>query len=141
MSTQNAAQTLTLIAAADLSAKQFYAMKVDSNGQAAVAGAGEVVVGVLQNDPASGQAACVATAGVVRAVAGGSITAGATVAANASGKFVDAAEAKVDTSDAGGAADPVIGSYVFGVALEGASTNDIFRIQVLHAGAVATTAA
>lgn len=133
--------TISAPAAADLSAKQFYAVKIDSNGRAAVAAAGEFAVGILQNKPASGQAATVAYGGTSKAVAGGNITAGMTVAANADGKLVNAAEAVVNTSDAGAASDAVIASNVIGVALTGASAGDVFPVLVLMAGATPTTAA
>lgn len=133
--------TISLPAAADLSASQFLAVKVDSNGRAAVAGAGEFCVGILQNKPGSGQAATVAYAGISKVVAGGNITAGMSVAANASGKLVNAAEAVVDTSNAGSATDAVIASNVLGVALAGGVANDIIPVLVLMAGATPTTAA
>lgn len=141
MSFQCVGTDVSLLAAADLSAKQFYAVKVDSNGKAAVAGAGEHAVGVVQNDPTSGQAATVRIGGVTKAKAGGSITAGDRVAADASGTFVAATLAKVNTSDGGAASDPVIASNVFGVALEGASSGEIFAVLITHSGAVPTTAA
>ena len=56
---------ITLEAAADLSAKQFYAVKVDANGKAAVCAAvTDVPVGILQNKPTSGQAATIVSVGV-----------------------------------------------------------------------------
>lgn len=133
--------TVSVPAAADLTAKQFYAVKVDSNGKAALAGAGEFAIGVLQNKPNSGQAATVAWGGITKAVAGGSITAGATVAVDSNGKLVDATEAVVNTSDTGAAADAVIASNVIGVALAGASSGDVFPVLLSLAGATPKTAA
>ena len=96
---------LSRVAGADLSAAQYKAVKLNSSGAAVLAGAGEFAIGILQNNPASGVAAMIATVGAIsKAKAGGSITAGATVAVNASGLLVDAAEATVNTSDAGAAA-------------------------------------
>jgi hypothetical protein len=51
MSTDNPGIDISLPAADDLSTKQYYAVKVDSSGNAAVAGAGQPAIGVLQNKP------------------------------------------------------------------------------------------
>ncbi|CAB4180606.1 hypothetical protein UFOVP1040_86 [uncultured Caudovirales phage] len=142
MSTQIPFLTITLPAAADLSTKQFYGMKVDSAGRAAVAAAGELCVGVLQNKPdAIDKEATISVLGASKMVAAGSITAGAQVAVDANGKATTATKAAVNTSDGGVAADAVIASNVIGIALTGASANDVFPVLLLHAGAVPTTAA
>lgn len=141
MSFQSNGVDITRLAAADLSAKQYYAAKVDSNGAAALAGAGEFAIGLIQNNPGSGYSTTVRVAGVSKAVAGGSVTAGAKVAADANGKLVAATDAKVNTSDAGAAADAVIASNVIGIALESASANEIFAVLVTLSGASPTTAA
>lgn len=141
MSFQSNGVDITLLAAADLSAKQFFAVKVDSAGKAAVAGAGQTVAGILQNDPASGQAGTVRVLGVSKAEAGGTVAAGDRVAADANGALVAATASTVNTSDAGGASDPVVGSNVIGIALEGASAGEIFAVLITHSGAVPTTAA
>jgi hypothetical protein len=142
MSAQGYGTDITLLAAADLSAKQFYAVKVDSNGKAALAGAGEVAIGVLQNKPGSGQAATIRIAGATKMVASAAVAAGALVAANAAGKSVTATKATTNTSDAGGAADPLVGSHVMGVALTAAGQDlDVHEVLLINAGAVATTAA
>lgn len=134
--------SLSRVAGADLSTKQYLAVKLNSSGKAVVAGAGEFAIGILQNKPLSGAVASIATVGAIsKAIAGGSITAGATVAVDAAGKLVDATEAKVNTADAGAAADAVIGSNVIGVALEGASNGDVFPLLITLSGAAPTTAA
>lgn len=134
--------SLSLVAAADLSAKQYRAVKVDSNGKAAVAGAGEAAIGILQNDPISGQAATVATVGArSKALAGGNITAGNYVAADANGAVVAATLGRVNTSDAGGAVDAVIGSNIIGIALNGGVANDIITVLITLPGVAPTTAA
>lgn len=131
---------MTLVAAADLSAKQYYAVKIDSNGQAALAAAGEPAVGILQNKPIAGQSATVWAFGPrSKAVAGGTIAAGALVASDANGKFVTATTGKTNTSDAGAAADPLIGSNVLGVAVTSAVSGDIFTVVLCGLGAVPTT--
>ena len=78
-------------AAADLSTKQFYAVKMTSTG-INLAGDGERVDGVLQNKPtALGQAAEVETLGLTKAIGADAIAQGASVASDANGKFVTAA--------------------------------------------------
>lgn len=141
MSIEYKVQNLTLVAAADLSAKQYTAVKVDSAGKAAAAGAGEMPIGVLQNNPVAGAAATVAYGGVTKAKAGGSITAGAAVASDANGAVVAATLARTNTSDGGAATDPLIGSNVIGIALAGADSGDIIPVLLTLAGAYPTTAA
>jgi hypothetical protein len=141
MSFENALQSFgTQLAGADLSAKQYYATKLNSSGAVVLAEAGQHCVGILQNKPESGQVASVGFSGVSKAIAGGNIDPGMYVAANADGKLVNAAEAIVDTQ-AGSATDPVIGSNVLGIALSSAVSGDIFAVLLTHSGAVPTTAA
>lgn len=83
-------QMFTGIAAADLSAKQYYAVKIDSNGKVALAGAGESAIGILQNNPAEGQTAAVMLSGETYAVFGGTVAAGANLTPDANGKLVTA---------------------------------------------------
>lgn len=78
----------TLLAASDLSAKQFYAVKVDSSGTLALAGAGENALGILQNDPTSGQAGNLMIVGHSLAIYGGTVTAGQNLMANSSGQLI-----------------------------------------------------
>lgn len=142
MATEQALQSFgNKLAGADLSAKQYYAVKLNSSAQVVVAGAGVHTVGILQNKPESGQPATVGFAGISKAIAGGNIDAGMHVAADSAGKLVNATEAKVDTSDAGAASDPVIGSNVVGIALASAVSGDIFEVLITNSGAVPTTAA
>ena len=112
MSVQGHGIDITLIAGADLSAKQFYAVKLDSNGAAVVAGDGEDAVGILQNKPASGQAATVRVVGISKFVAGGAISLPNRVASDANGKAKAAVAGRTNTSDAGASADALLGSFV-----------------------------
>lgn len=90
MSTQQAPTIINVPAGSDLSAKQYYFMDVVA-GQLSVAGSGTRVAGVLDNNPDSaGKPGALQTAGVAKVLAGGSITSGAGVASNASGKAVAA---------------------------------------------------
>lgn len=77
-----------LLAGADLSAKQYKAVKLASTAGEVVASAAvtDVSVGILQNDPADGEAASIAGAGsITLAVAATAITAGAGLSANTTG--------------------------------------------------------
>lgn len=130
-----------LLAAADLSAKQFLAVKVDNTGKIAVAGAGDHAIGVLQDTPASGEPGCVMLDGVTKMVAGGAITAGDLIAADANGKAKVAVKGRTDTSDAGGAVDALLGSNVLGIALTAAAADgEIITLALGRAGSVPTTA-
>lgn len=141
---ENVTGLLSLIASADLSTKQYYAVKINTDGKIALAAAGECAIGILYSKPnADGVVASVRPLDgrKAKAIAGGSITKGDLLAADANGKLVTATKAKVDTLSTGIAADPVIGSHVLGVALEGASAADIFQFLALPLGAVPTTVA
>ena len=101
-------------AAADLSAKQFFCVKVTAENAVNLAGAGEAVDGVLQNKPTSGQEATVWGVGsTTKAVAGAAVAAGADVTPDANGKLVTAGT----------------GDYILGRALFAASA-DLERISV-----------
>lgn len=79
-------------AAADLSAKQFYAVKLTAARAVNVASTGgEAVYGILQNTPASGEAADVCIFGITKALVGAAgVTAGsACMSEAATGKVVD----------------------------------------------------
>jgi hypothetical protein len=81
-----------------------------------VAGTTEQAIGVLVSKPTTGHAATVAGAGsVVKAVAGGTITAGQLVSSDASGHAVAGASS----------------SYTPGIALEGASSGNLVTVLLL----------
>lgn len=135
----------TLIAGADLSTKRNHLVKISSandatKGRLVLAGAGDLCF-PLTNAPANGDAGSVKWGGIATVICGGAITAGNQLAADASGQAKVAVAARVNTSDAGAAEDPGIGSYVFGVALEDGIQNQIISVLMLNAGLVATTAA
>jgi hypothetical protein len=118
---------ISLVAAADLSAKQYYFIKIDSAGKAALAGAGEFAIGTLSNKPAAGDIANVAVGGVVKAFSAGTIAAGVVIAADAAGK-AKAAVAGATTS-----------SNAIGVTLESSVAGDIVAVLLTHAGGTPTT--
>jgi hypothetical protein len=110
---------VTKIAGADLSAKQFYIVKPDSTAEQVVlaAAATNKLLGVLQNTPKSGEAANVRILGTSKVIAGGSVTDGAWVTSDASGKGV------ATTTDK---------DVVVGMAMEAASSGDIFEVLLVH---------
>lgn len=83
----NAVKTdITLPASGDLSAEQYRGVVIDSNGEAAVAGADAKVAGILQNNPeAQGEASVVQYKGIAQCVADAAIAAGVRVYTDASG--------------------------------------------------------
>jgi hypothetical protein len=106
---------LSFTAAADLSAKQYYAVKINSSGNIALCSvAGEMAVGVLQNKPESGQSGQVRPYGVTLGILGGTVADGAKVGVDASGKFVTH-----------------VGGACVGIALQGGSANEYGEILLL----------
>jgi len=76
-----------LTASADLSAKQYYFVKVSGAGTVTVcAAATDVPVGVLQNAPASGEAAEVCAFGVTKVSSDAAVTAGNHIGTSADGQ-------------------------------------------------------
>lgn len=106
---------LSLPAGANLSEKQFYAVKLNASGAIVLAGAGESGVGVLQDAPAAGEVGTVGVLGIFKAKAGGSITAGNNVTPDGSGLFVNASG-----SDA-----------IWGMAMTSADSGDIFPVLMV----------
>ena len=89
--------TVPGFAAADLSAKQYIAVRLsalNSTNQASDA-TNSGVLGVLQNKPKSGEAATIAYAGVSKIVAGGAITVGDVITFNSSGKAATVASGQM----------------------------------------------
>lgn len=134
---------LFFVAAADLSAKQNFAVKKNGTGsEVALAGAGEMPIGVLQNAPVATAIAIVRVSGVTLMIAGAAVAIGDPVASDAAGKGKPAVKAATNTSDAGGATDALIGSYVLAIALTAAAADtNPFQALITHSGAVPTTAA
>ena len=140
-------EDLLVLAAADLSTKQFYGMDLTNSSGVAkattVSAAGQRCVGFLQNAPASGAVAIVRTITPPRfskAIAGGSVTAADSVAMTSAGKVKTAVKATTDTT-AGDASDALVGSNVCGVAMASASSDESIVILLLAQGAIPTTAA
>lgn len=93
MATEQLVYDLSLQAAADYNttSKQFYAMKVDSNGRACLAGAADAAsIGILQNKPKQYEAAEIRKVGISKAVCGGAVAIGDQVTGDANSKIVKA---------------------------------------------------
>lgn len=82
-----------LVAAADLSAKQYTFVKVDSTGKVAMCTASDFPIGILQNKPTAGQACEIMVAGVSKIVLSGTIAPGVRIKSNATGLAVAGATA------------------------------------------------
>lgn len=139
---------VTMIAGANfVDGDQYKAVEIASGKTVTIANAvGEHVFGVLQSGAtASGDACTVRIFGITKMRAGAAITVPNHVKTNASGKFIAigaAGPAVVNTSDAGAATDPVIGSFVAGQALIAAGADeDVFTGFFNQIGAIPTTAA
>jgi hypothetical protein len=133
---------ILLVAAASLAALQYTFVALNSSGQAAAASAaGQDCVGVLQNAPASGAIAIVRVSGPSLIAASTTISTGARLATTSGGLSKAAVTGKTDTSDAGAAADALIGSFVMGIALSDGAVSTNHRMLVQPMGAIPTTAA
>jgi len=76
-------------AAADLSAKQFYAVKLTANNAVNLANTGgEDIYGILQNTPKSGEAAEVCFAGICQALGNATVAVGQKLMTDTSGKLI-----------------------------------------------------
>ena len=105
-------------ASADLSAKQYHFMVVNSSGLLAAAGAGVAIDGVLQDKPdAANIAGTLGISGVTKVVAAEAITAGDDIAPDAAGKGVVAS---------------TTGDVVAGKALEDASGTGFIFAMLLN---------
>lgn len=109
------ARVRTFVAGADLSAKKYFGVKLDTTvNQVVLAGAGEAEF-VLLNSPKSGEAAeCAMLGGGAMGISGAAIAIGAEVASNAAGKLITA----------------LSGNKVIGIAIEAAAATDqYFEIE------------
>ena len=116
MSQSNNLTEKTLVAGEDLSGKQYYIVQLAADGDVEVGeGATDLIVGVLQNKPQSGEAALYRFGGTSKVIAGGAVTVGAWVTSDSAGKAV------ATTTD---------GDITIGRALEAADDGDIFEVQL-----------
>jgi len=102
-----------LTAGADLSAKQYHFVKMASATTVDVCSAiTDVPIGVLQNDPTSGNTATICIFGVTKVVADGTLAAGNVIGTSADGQ-ADAIVAGTDTT-----------VYVMGQAITAAAASE-----------------
>lgn len=128
-------------AGADLSAKQYYFVKLNASGQVVIyATAGEAAIGVLMNEPAaSGRAAEVALPGsVVPVQAGGSFTAGDRITGDANGKAVALTPPAYVDTQAGSATDPLLGKYMLGWAVTDGASGSLAQVLLVPPSATLT---
>ena len=79
---------LSIPAGADLSAKQYTFVKLSGSTVISAAAATDLPIGVLLNDPTSGETAAVAVSGVIKLKASAAISVGALVGTTATGTGV-----------------------------------------------------
>lgn len=110
----------SFVAGADLSDAQFTFVKMNTTDRTVVAaGNADAAIGVLINDPESGEAATVVTHGRVQVLCGtGGLTAGDTVGVDANGAAVTSA-----TND-----------IIVGVCIDGASAAEYATIDFFRGG-------
>ncbi len=109
----------TLTAAADLSSKQYHIVKLASATTVNVCSAiTDVPIGILQNDPESGEVAEICFLGISKIVADGTIAAGNLIATSADGQ-ADAVAAGTDTT-----------VYPVGQAIGAASAGETFTAYI-----------
>lgn len=132
MSYEIPTEKLTLIAGADLSAKKYYAVKINSDGHIVLAGSGENAVGILQDKPASGYAGAVMTLGVTLAMYGGDVTAGQNLTPDAAGKLVTAgvSDAVIAVALESGADTDIKSVLLITRTSSGANTNSVVAIPI-----------
>ena len=110
--------TISLPAAADLSAKQYYFVAVDTDGKAALTGDDGNPIGVLQNKPTAGQAATICVFGVTKLYIGteSGLGAGYNVGcdSNSAGKVSDTASFRMG----GALEDPTADGDIVSVLLQ-----------------------
>lgn len=88
----------TFTASADLSAKQFYIVKMSGDNTVTVCAAvTDVPIGVLQNTPASGEQAVVRVAGISKVSADATLAAGDIIGSSADGQAQPVAQGSETT--------------------------------------------
>jgi hypothetical protein len=123
MAYDNVTQTISLPAGADLRTHQFKLVEINTSGQIVLAAtAGQRCLGVLQNEPNTGEPADVAVAGISKCVAGGTIDEG------------DLITPQVTT--ASGLATSTAANNVIGRAVTPAASGQLFSLLIRFEGQV-----
>jgi hypothetical protein len=122
MAIEHDLDNISRVAGADLSSAQFKFVESNSSGTVTVTNAaGEYVLGVLQNNPASGQAATVAVGGISKVVLGGTVSINDSIATDNAGKAVAAST----------------GNKIVGIAIKGGASGEIGSVLLRPAPNVA----
>lgn len=125
----NAAVKITLPAAADLTAKQYHFVKIDTSGNAAIcAAATDKPIGVLQNNPNTGQEAVITVVGGTKVVAKGSLDEGVLIGTASDGK-ADGKTPGTDTTE-----------YVVGTVILAAGAEDELATALVNCASPARAA-
>jgi hypothetical protein len=119
---------ITLEAGEDLSAKQYRFVKISAGKAVACSGATDVPIGVLQNDPASGEEAAIVVVGGTKILSSASIAAGIKIGTDGNGK-ADAKVAGTDTTE-----------YTVGQVILGAGADGEYLTAVVNCAAPARSA-
>jgi len=106
-----------LVAGADLSAKQYHAVMLTTTAKQVKASTGATAanIGILQNDPVTGEAASVVGGGFTKAYAGGNVAIGDLVTANTTAQCV---------------ATTTANNKVIGRAVTAAAAGELFEVFV-----------
>lgn len=113
-------------AGGDLSSKQYYFVKMNADNEVVVcSGATDIPVGVVQNDPTSGQEAEVMVQGVSKVSSDAALTAGTLIGTSGDGQ----ADAKTAGSDGT--------EYIAGQVIEGSSGADVLATAIIDCAAPA----
>ena len=119
MATMQSRDTRTFVAGEDLSAAQFKFVTLEAGNVVDLAdSAGENCVGVLVVEGAAARAVTVVMTGSVMVEAGGTVTAGAAVATDATGRAVDA----------------TTGDIIMGYAREAGVAAQVIEIELIQGG-------
>lgn len=120
MSYENQVLTKTWLASESLATHQYKAMELSTTTVARTNATTDSAIGILQNNPGSGEAAVVCLLGISKAIAGAAIAAGAKVSVTNDGKLQTAAT----------------GQHVLGICVEAAAADgDVFALFVCPGGA------
>lgn len=121
MAVTESRDTRTFIAGESLATSQFKFVTLESDGQVDLAdAAGERCLGIVENDPASGEAATIVMSGKTRITCGGTVAAGAQLQTDASGTAITAAS----------------GDVSMGYALEAGVAGQVIAMELIQGGNV-----
>ena len=130
MPTDEIVHSTSILAGADLSSKQFYAVKLNASGLMILSGAGENALGILQDKPASGQVGAVCCLGKSLAIYGATVTANQNLTPDASGRLVPAtgSDAQVGVAAESGYVGEIHSVYLVSRASAGAIQKSVLSI-------------